>query len=529
VLVGLPKAPLHVENVLGDFLFRAITVKSIHGRRMFSTWSACEELLATGTVDLSPVITHEYPLSQFQEAFDVLLSGKACKVGIEPNTVCFSALIAAHASGGGGGSPFGTGGVGVNLQRAEELFRVMCDAGVPRNTVTYSTLITANGKCGMVGRAEALFAQMGEENVVRNHVSYGALIAAQGKVGNATRALELFREMSGGSQGGSQGVQGKGQGKGAHHRVFRTPTIFGSAVSAVCAVGDTEALAEVLMALAAAGRSRTRPVRPNSQMLFPIIQMYAQRADHDSVMAFYGDAKRAGLANEFFVNIAFKSAVVHDATGDISVLRDAARGLRGTALAMTIESHERGDPLAPGTPRYRESAVPAPWEVVAREVDFDASVAGATASTTGRSSQQRQQQQGRSSNTQSSRGFTLDAFLPSGLALPSDDEGGPDAHVETPPSASPLPLPSPQPQPQPQREQPHSRAKSEACRFFLRGACSRGDSCWYRHDDEAPAVSVSVSDTSAPAPAPPAAVLAPCKFFAQGNCFRGAECRFGHA
>jgi threonine dehydrogenase-like Zn-dependent dehydrogenase len=84
VLVGLPKAPLHVENVLGDFLFRAITVKSIHGRRMFSTWSACEELLATGTVDLSPVITHEYPLSQFQEAFDVLLSGKACKVVMLP-------------------------------------------------------------------------------------------------------------------------------------------------------------------------------------------------------------------------------------------------------------------------------------------------------------------------------------------------------------------------------------------------------------------------------------------------------------
>jgi len=62
VLVGLPKEPLHVDNVLASFIFRSITgrselpplinayvillVKTIHGRKMFSTWEQSEELLA---------------------------------------------------------------------------------------------------------------------------------------------------------------------------------------------------------------------------------------------------------------------------------------------------------------------------------------------------------------------------------------------------------------------------------------------------------------------------------------------------
>jgi hypothetical protein len=38
VLVGVPKAPLHVEDVINDLHWKNFTLKSIHGRKMYHTW-----------------------------------------------------------------------------------------------------------------------------------------------------------------------------------------------------------------------------------------------------------------------------------------------------------------------------------------------------------------------------------------------------------------------------------------------------------------------------------------------------------
>jgi len=84
VMIGLPKAPLHIENVLWDFIFRAITVKTIHGRKIFSTWEQCEKILGEETVNIDPVISHIFPLSKFEDAFKVLLDGTASKIIMDP-------------------------------------------------------------------------------------------------------------------------------------------------------------------------------------------------------------------------------------------------------------------------------------------------------------------------------------------------------------------------------------------------------------------------------------------------------------
>ncbi|CAL4161977.1 unnamed protein product, partial [Meganyctiphanes norvegica] len=84
VLIGLPKAPLHVENVLTDIVFKSLTLKTVHGRRIFHTWKECERLLADGLVDAEPVISHDLPMSQYQSAFSDLLSGNACKIILDP-------------------------------------------------------------------------------------------------------------------------------------------------------------------------------------------------------------------------------------------------------------------------------------------------------------------------------------------------------------------------------------------------------------------------------------------------------------
>jgi threonine 3-dehydrogenase len=55
-------------------------------RRIFATWQACESLLASGEIDVRPIVSHEYPMSQYKEAFDTLFSGDACKILLDPQS-----------------------------------------------------------------------------------------------------------------------------------------------------------------------------------------------------------------------------------------------------------------------------------------------------------------------------------------------------------------------------------------------------------------------------------------------------------
>lgn len=60
-------------------IFKALTLKGIYGREMWETWYQMEQMLITG-IDLSPVITHHFPIEDFQQGFDVMESGNCGKV-----------------------------------------------------------------------------------------------------------------------------------------------------------------------------------------------------------------------------------------------------------------------------------------------------------------------------------------------------------------------------------------------------------------------------------------------------------------
>ena len=51
-LIGLPKSPLVVENVLQDIVFKSLNLNSVHGRRIFHTWEECERLIAEKKVNV---------------------------------------------------------------------------------------------------------------------------------------------------------------------------------------------------------------------------------------------------------------------------------------------------------------------------------------------------------------------------------------------------------------------------------------------------------------------------------------------
>jgi threonine 3-dehydrogenase len=49
---------------------------------MWETWYKMQQMLISG-LDLSPVITHHFPIAEFQKGFDVMESGQCGKVVLE--------------------------------------------------------------------------------------------------------------------------------------------------------------------------------------------------------------------------------------------------------------------------------------------------------------------------------------------------------------------------------------------------------------------------------------------------------------
>lgn len=60
-------------------IFKLLTLKGIYGRGVFSTWFKMIHLLEAG-LDLTPVITHRFPIQDFEKGFEVMISGQSGKV-----------------------------------------------------------------------------------------------------------------------------------------------------------------------------------------------------------------------------------------------------------------------------------------------------------------------------------------------------------------------------------------------------------------------------------------------------------------
>ncbi|HET6440167.1 MAG TPA: L-threonine 3-dehydrogenase [Anaeromyxobacter sp.] len=63
----------------GQVVFKGLLLKGIYGREMYETWYKMIAMLESG-LDISPVITHRFPISEFQRAFEVMRSGQSGKV-----------------------------------------------------------------------------------------------------------------------------------------------------------------------------------------------------------------------------------------------------------------------------------------------------------------------------------------------------------------------------------------------------------------------------------------------------------------
>jgi threonine 3-dehydrogenase len=60
-------------------IFNMLTIKGIYGREMYETWYKMTVMVESG-LKISPVITHRFPYTGFEEAFRLMLGGQTGKV-----------------------------------------------------------------------------------------------------------------------------------------------------------------------------------------------------------------------------------------------------------------------------------------------------------------------------------------------------------------------------------------------------------------------------------------------------------------
>ena len=85
-LLGLPSEPVTLD-LTDQVIFKEARLFGVTGREIFRTWQQTTTLLASGMVDVTPVLTHRFPLAQFEEAFEITASGRSGKVIMFPHPI----------------------------------------------------------------------------------------------------------------------------------------------------------------------------------------------------------------------------------------------------------------------------------------------------------------------------------------------------------------------------------------------------------------------------------------------------------
>jgi threonine 3-dehydrogenase len=76
-MLGIPSEEIAID--WNKVVFNMLTIKGIYGREMYETWYKMSVMIQSG-LNISPVITHRYHYSDFEEGFAAMKSGTSGKV-----------------------------------------------------------------------------------------------------------------------------------------------------------------------------------------------------------------------------------------------------------------------------------------------------------------------------------------------------------------------------------------------------------------------------------------------------------------
>jgi len=76
-LLGIPPPGMAID--WNQVIFKGLEIRGIYGREMFETWYKMVAMLQSG-LDLSPIVTHHFPVDEYEAGFAAMLSGQSGKV-----------------------------------------------------------------------------------------------------------------------------------------------------------------------------------------------------------------------------------------------------------------------------------------------------------------------------------------------------------------------------------------------------------------------------------------------------------------
>jgi threonine 3-dehydrogenase len=76
-MLGIPSEEIALD--WNKVVFNMLTIKGIYGREMYETWYKMSVMIQSG-LDITPVITHRFHFTEFEEGFAAMKSGESGKV-----------------------------------------------------------------------------------------------------------------------------------------------------------------------------------------------------------------------------------------------------------------------------------------------------------------------------------------------------------------------------------------------------------------------------------------------------------------
>jgi threonine 3-dehydrogenase len=79
-LLGIPPDDVSVD--WNEVIFKGLVLKGVYGREMYETWYKMTAMLQGG-LDVSPVLTHHFSVSEYEQAFEIVRGGQCGKVVLD--------------------------------------------------------------------------------------------------------------------------------------------------------------------------------------------------------------------------------------------------------------------------------------------------------------------------------------------------------------------------------------------------------------------------------------------------------------
>jgi len=82
-IVGQTSSPVEID-ISPQIVLKEVHMRGFFGREIWKTWEKTEAIISSGKLNTDHIVTHTFPLEEFEKAFALGISGEGCKIILTP-------------------------------------------------------------------------------------------------------------------------------------------------------------------------------------------------------------------------------------------------------------------------------------------------------------------------------------------------------------------------------------------------------------------------------------------------------------